>query len=1275
MKRTIEHIKRMTSSAALWVVAVVLLSATGLQAQDCNLPFSCVNDVQVSLDTNCVEVITPGSILREMYFPASSYTVVVKTAKGKVVPNNIITRAYLGQRLEVSVKLNPCGKSCWGYAWIEDKYPPVLRNCDTVTVACDANLTAGVGVPRVTATDACGPVTVKQLPDVVTKLPCGSPYIKQIERPWMATDSSGNISTCVQVINVRRNTIADVRAPRSYDDRDLPILECGVFNHYLPNWAPDPAYTGFPTGINCENIQFHYSDITFDVCGKGKKVYRSWEVIDWCTGRDTSFAQTIKILDTKGPVCTEDPNQVVVLKTDPKKCTASYKVPDPKATDCSKYSYIVGYRVKDYLGSYGDTIYTKNIIKHTDNTYTLTSLPTDTTIIIYKLTDECGNVSYCSTKVLVKDKESPSANCEGYMVVSLRDNGWAEVTALALNSGSEDNCGIVKYEIKRLDTNCPGYPQDKTFRDRVNFCCEDVNPDPTKYIKVVLRVTDAAGNTNECISNVKVQDKLAPEITCPADVTLECYVDFTDLTKTNGSATAKDNCMATIQPYQDTKFLNNCGIGYVLRKWTATDRQGLMSMCTQRITIIDSDPFSEEHITFPADTTVNVCVDPQQLSPEYLDSKPKFHSKHCADLAVSYTDDFYEVDNACKKILRHWRVINWCTYNASEKNYYTHTQKILVHDIEGPVFISGCVDRTIVSREGDCEEEVHHRVEANDKCTPANLLKYTWEVDLFSNQTIDRAGVGPAISDKYPVGRHKMTFRVLDNCGNESKCTYTFLIKDDKKPVPICHGELVWVLDKNGRAEIWASDFNLKSEDFCGTGELTFAFDERNTQKAKTFTCADVPNGVSARIPLRMYVFDSDGNFEYCSVILNLQDSPGTNACTDNLVGGISINGKILNNKLEGVDGVNLVLEDMTMEHEEIIKSQLDGSFAFTDRTLYNSFMLKPEKMDEPNKGVNTLDMVYIQRHILSVKKLETPYQLLAADVNNDKKIDISDLVGLRKIILGVNADYGTNRPWRFIPYDFTFEDPYQPFDLVEYKAYDQLLSDQLEQDFLMFKVGDVDANYSSAQLFGRSKRRHSFNLEQEGNDVVFRAGEDIDVSGLQMAITADVKSNLVSGKMEIDGQQVFRTGNEIRLAWTKNSNLFVHEGEILFVLKNADLEKVGLSEQINAEIYNADYETYELDLKLRNGGQIQRTTRLSVYPNPFRDEATIEFYLNQKEDYELKIFDQQGRLVYRSKQAGQQGLNRELLPKEKFGQSTGVYLIRMETSGFTQTQKVIITD
>ena len=43
---------------------------------------------------------------------------------------------------------------------------------------------------------------------------------------------------------------------------------------------------------------------------------------------------------------------------------------------------------------------------------------------------------------------------------------------------------------------------------------------------VRLRVEDASGNINECMVEITVQDKIAPEIECPDDITISCNFDF-----------------------------------------------------------------------------------------------------------------------------------------------------------------------------------------------------------------------------------------------------------------------------------------------------------------------------------------------------------------------------------------------------------------------------------------------------------------------------------------------------------------------------------------------------------------------------------------------------------------------------------------------------------------------------------------------------------------------------------------------------------------------------
>ena len=65
--------------------------------------------------------------------------------------------------------------------------------------------------------------------------------------------------------------------------------------------------------------------------------------------------------------------------------------------------------------------------------------------------------------------------------------------------------------------------------------------------------------------------------------------------------------------------------------------------------------------------------------------------------------------------------------------------------------------------------------------------------------------------------------------------------------------------------------------------------------------------------------------------------------------------------------------------------------------------------------GVSTLDLVKIQRHILGLEELNSPYKLIAADVNADNEIKASDLTELRKLILGIITDLPTNESWRFV--------------------------------------------------------------------------------------------------------------------------------------------------------------------------------------------------------------------------------------------------------------------
>ncbi|MFT4536043.1 MAG: hypothetical protein ACI9P5_003417, partial [Saprospiraceae bacterium] len=941
-----------TSARILGLIACLMVANIATAQVDCNTTMACNDGLQVSLDDNCVVLITPDMILEDPQYDDDQYTVVLMTASGEELPTAQVDYTYVNQTLSVNVMLNGCAASCWGNITIEDKLPPVLTNCEDLIVACDDDLTPGGGtVPAITATDACGPVTDIDFFDIEETNACADDFVKTVTRTWTATDKQGNVATCTQMIQVQKATVADVVFPPNYDNIELPAFSCAIALETLPNGAPTPEVTGYPVGASCPNIQVYYTDVVFDICGASIKVLRQWVVIDWCTGEEAMDNQIIKILDDQAPICTAVPDFLDEIPTDDGLCTGSYEVPAPIVIfECSDYTYVVGYKLKDENGDpFENPIYDNVTYNPVTELYTISGLPQDTSWIVYTLTDACDNSSMCFTEVLVTDQEAPTPVCEGYTVVGLEDAGWADIYGSSIDDGSYDNCEIDRFEVRRETTNC-GFTSDLTFGETVNFCCEDVG---AGYIKVIMRVFDKAGNFNDCYVNVNVQDKINPEITCPSNVSIQCTLDYTDLSLT-GVAIGTDNCSVEVT-FTDNVNLDECGKGTVSRTWSATDPQGRVATCIQTIKVIDSNPFRASNIIWPSDLDVVGC-DPNNASPEELNSFPILTNTDCTNIAISYDDDvFYNTPDYCIKVLRHWKIIDWCTYNPQNPEYFAYTQKIGFTNSVAPTF-QECIDEEFTSTNGDCQEEVTISVSATDDCTPAAQLKYFYTIDVDNNGSIDFNGPANTFTRVLTAGTHKVVFTVTDKCDNQSICTKFITIRDTKAPTPICLGEVVWVLGEDGSTEVWASDFDLKSEAACGNDEdLIFSFNAAGTQLSLFFTCADIENGIAQEIPLQMHVIDASGNSEFCNVTLILQDSQSSDACTD-FIGMASISGHIVNGNNEGLLDIEVELMDMAAQDANMDMTQEDGVYAFDEVNYYGTYAIEPYKNDDASNGVSTLD-------------------------------------------------------------------------------------------------------------------------------------------------------------------------------------------------------------------------------------------------------------------------------------------------------------------------------
>ena len=142
--------------------------------------------------------------------------------------------------------------------------------------------------------------------------------------------------------------------------------------------------------------------------------------------------------------------------------------------------------------------------------------------------------------------------------------------------------------------------------DPVISYTDDVTPGVCPQEWVITRTwtaTDASGNPASCHPDqiITVVDTTAPEITCPADVTVECD-ESTDPSNT-GTATATDNCDPDpVIIYADEVTPGACPQEWVItRTWTATDACENADSRDQVITVKDT---IAPEITCPADVTV-----------------------------------------------------------------------------------------------------------------------------------------------------------------------------------------------------------------------------------------------------------------------------------------------------------------------------------------------------------------------------------------------------------------------------------------------------------------------------------------------------------------------------------------------------------------------------------------------------------------------------------------------------------------------------------------------
>lgn len=1267
--------------------ALLLLCAFGTATAQC--PLGCNNSVQISLDTDCSVEVTPDMVLEGQGTSGCDYIVSVLGSNGQPIPGSpVVGAAYIGETLTVKVSLG--ANSCWGTITIEDKLPPIIDCPDDMTVSCYESS----DFPNPIATDNCdGNIPVDIVSDEIVDLDCNDNFSARRTIIYQATDESGNKSAfCTKNIYFERIGLGDIVFPTNKDDVEDPALECDniPFWDANGNFYPDPEETGTPTttdGFNifpnnsyCE-LNATFVDQVLPICESSFKVLRTWTVLDWCTGEILEEFQIIKVVDKENPIVTCVPDDPYAVSADPYDCVGTWLVPAPIVIyDCSSTSYTVDYLVADDNGNAPvNGIYVNdNVIENSNGTYTITDLPLGRTWIRYTIVDDCGNVEFCFTEIDVIDDVPPVPVCDEFTVATLTNNGFAHIFAETFDDGSHDNCSDVEYEVRRMTPGCGA--STTIWSEYAEFCCADIG----KEIMVSLRVTDKSGNSNTCMVIVTVQDKLDPVIECPPNITVDCGTDIEDLDIT-GMATGSDNCGDPTITNNDSGSLNDCGIGTIFRTWTATDAGGRSVSCIQRITVQDFSPFTGSSINWPSNKTLNGCAN---IDTEPSNTgMPTYNDDQCSLVADTYEDQVFTfVDEACLKILRTWTVIDWCTFdqnNPYDGGIWQYTQVIKVNNTVAPEFAS-CSNLTVEAFGEDCDGFAEIIVNATDDCTPEDELKYSYTIDYFDDGTIDAAGGTNDASRTLDVGTHKVRFVVEDQCGNQTVCMFDVRVLDKKKPTPYCLSEITTVImPSSGMIDIWASDFDLGSFDNCpGTVLISFSSNVNNTQAI--FTCDNL--GINE---LEIWVTDASGNQDFCTTQVNIQDNGGCD-------GSKIIGGDIANSEDEMIEEVMVTLQNMTTYETEQYITPASGQFHFLNMPENVNYQIKAEKNTEHNNGVSTLDLVLIQRHILGLQALDSPYKVIAADVTNNEQVSSSDLLALRKIILGVWNEFEDNSSWRFVDANQQFADPNNPFPFNEKITILDFTDSQNSNDFVGVKIGDV--NNSATVNFDSEKEsttRSNSTLELSIENIEFRNGDLVripvtaanfeEMVGFQFTLEANglALENVESGALEMTTANVgnFASENSMTFSWNSVAELTIDSDEVLFTIvlraetNNMLKNSIELTSDITrAEAYTSSLEVTNVEMNVRNAENNSIETGFELYqntPNPFDGLTTIPFNLPEAGNVTLNVYDITGKVVLNQTRNFVKGMNEIRIDNSDL-KVKGIMYYQLEFNGVVATRKMI---
>jgi hypothetical protein len=160
----------------------------------------------------------------------------------------------------------------------------------------------------------------------------------------------------------------------------------------------------------------------------------------------------------------------------------------------------------------------------------------------------------------------------------------------------------------------------------------------------------------------------------------------------------------------------------------------------------------------------------------------------------------------------------------------------------------------------------------------------------------------------------------------------------------------------------------------------------------------------------------------------------------------VSITGTILYCSNPALDPVPNVTLNLTGSTSGSTVSDGSGNYIFSSLGTGN-YTITPSKasLAPGAAGINTVDVLAVQRHFLVFGTPLSGCRLMAADVDGVNGINTIDVIAIQRFFLGVGLGSANVGDYRFNPVS---------------RSYTPLTANQTGQDYDVFVLGDVESGF-----------------------------------------------------------------------------------------------------------------------------------------------------------------------------------------------------------------------